>query len=363
VSSLKRPATEPTRTLIAIPVLALGLALLATVIYGPALWDVAGVRAVQAVGSWLRVPMQVISFLGSPEFFLLLVPLVFWCLDKALGVDLGILLLLSGFVNGIAKASFKYPRPFWSDPFLKLSGATSFSLPSGHAQGTATLFGYLIWYLSVGDNKDNRRTGWRWVAVALLVLLVVLVSLSRVFLGVHYPGDVIWGAAAGVALLALYIWFKPRAMGRLRGLRLGAHVLLAGASALAVVVLGLLALAIPVGNGPMFGGLYNAARSQTLVEIAGLAGMMVGLWIGLVLEARYVRFAVVGPFWQRALRYVLGLASLFIIWIGLQLILPAEPAALGLAVQVLRYAVAILWAIWAWPWLFVRIGLGVRERE
>jgi undecaprenyl-diphosphatase len=79
-----------------------------------------------------------------------------------------------------------------------LLGAEGFSFPSGHALNSTVTYGLLamlVW-----------RTGWpKWLRVALgavLVTLPVLVGLSRIAIGVHYPTDVIGGWLAGIALVA-----------------------------------------------------------------------------------------------------------------------------------------------------------------
>jgi hypothetical protein len=48
-------------------------------------------------------------------------------------------------------------------------------------------------------------------------------------------------------------------------------------------------------------------------------------------------------------------------WLGLGIVFPREPLALGLILRTLRYALAMFWAMAAWPWLFVRLGLGASE--
>ena len=89
---------KPT-TLIRIALLALAVATALTLVFGAALWDVAGNRALQALGGWLKTPMVIFTFLGDEQFYLLVIPLVYWCLHKGLGADLGVLLVLSSFTN------------------------------------------------------------------------------------------------------------------------------------------------------------------------------------------------------------------------------------------------------------------------
>lgn len=341
------------RILATIVLLAFLLAAILTALFGAALWDIPAVRAVQGLGGWLKLPMEIFTFLGDEQFYLVALPLVYWCLHKGLGQDLGVLLIMSTFTNTAVKSFFKHARPFWESASLGLSHAESFSTPSGHAQSSAALFGQAAW--SVAD----KRRGRLWVA--LLALLIVFVALSRVYLGVHFPGDILWGAAVGLALLALYNGLKPTLLPRLKRLSLGMHVLLALTTALVMVAVVALLLSIPFGSGQLFGELYTAAWSSALEDGATIAGLTIGLWLGLVLETRYVRFSVAGPWLQRLLRYVIGVAALLGIWLGLRVLFPAEPLALGLILRIVRYALAMGWVIVIWPWLFVRIGLAKRS--
>lgn len=345
---MNKPSTLGISALVA---LLLSLAL--TLVAGGWLWALDGVRAAQGLGGWLELPMRAFTFLGDEQFYLLAIPLVYWCAHKGLGAALGFLLVLSSFANGSLKAFFKHQRPFWEDAALKLGDAGSFSLPSGHSQTSAALFGYGAWFAA------GKRRGRPWAA--LLALLIVLVALSRVYLGVHFPGDVVWGASVGLGLAALFACLKPRLLPALARLSLGAHVLLAFLVAAAIIGLTAVPLAIPFGSGQMFSDLYTEAWGAALSDSATVAGLAFGLWIGLVLEARHVRFRVAGPAWQRVLRYLIGVAGLAAIWMGLRIIFPQDPLVLGLALRFIRYALAMLWAIAIWPWLFVRIGLGTAE--
>lgn len=347
--------------LVALSLLAIVLAATLTLIFGVALWDTGPVQTLQGVGSGVEALMQFFTFLGSEIFFLLLVPLVYWCINKSLGADMGVLLTFSGVVNGLLKSFLKHPRPFWSNPTLQLSDAVSFSLPSGHAQNSTVVFGYLALWLAGKENKAGRKSGARWLWVVFLILLILLVSISRAYLGVHYPGDILWGCAIGVLIITLYAWLKPRALPWLRKQAIGTHVILAVVASVAVLGAEALLLSIPFGTGQTFGGLYVDASRASLQEASGVAGMVLGLWIGLATEMRLVRFTVAGVWWRRALRYVIGIAGMFIIWMGLRLIFPEQPQALDLVLRIVRYGLAMLWAIVGWPWLFVRLKLGTRE--
>jgi membrane-associated phospholipid phosphatase len=342
-----------TRTLGIAALTALLVALIATLLWRDWLWSTAGNRALQSLGGWLTAPMRAITFLGDEVFYLLMMPLVYWCIHKGLGADFAALIVISGFANGCLKSLVKRSRPFWEAPGLQLSRAVSFSTPSGHAQSSAALYGYLAWFLA------GRGRGVTWAV--LLALLAALVALSRVYLGVHYPGDILWGAAIGLTIAALYAALKPVLVPRLKEMSLAEHLIMAPVTAAAMLAVMALLRSVPFGNSARFPELYGQAMNATIEESAAVSGLALGLWIGLVAETRYVRFSVAGPVRQRALRYAIGAATLAVIWFGLGVIMPAEPSALSVTLRVARYALVMGWAAAGWPWLFVRLGLGERE--
>ncbi len=101
----------------------------------------------------------------------------------------------SALLNIAAKAAFARERPsLWES----IAPEHNFSFPSGHAMGSMTLAWVLVLL--------TWRTRWRWPMVALMLAFVVLVGLSRVYLGVHYPSDILAGwAAASVWAVAVYL--------------------------------------------------------------------------------------------------------------------------------------------------------------
>lgn len=97
----------------------------------------------------------------------------------------------SGLLNVAAKHTFQRPRPtLWESP----APESTFSFPSGHAMGSMTLMAVLVLL--------TWRTRWRWPVLGAAVVFTALVGLSRLYLGVHYPSDVLAGWAAGLAWVA-----------------------------------------------------------------------------------------------------------------------------------------------------------------
>ena len=101
----------------------------------------------------------------------------------------------SGLLNVVTKQLFARPRP---DLWESISPHSTYSFPSGHAMGSMTLAIVLVllaW-----------PTRARWWVVAAMAVFVPLVGLSRVYLGVHYPSDILAGwAAAAIWVVGVYL--------------------------------------------------------------------------------------------------------------------------------------------------------------
>jgi undecaprenyl-diphosphatase len=117
------------------------------------------------------------------------------------GLFFGLAVLGSMTLDLVAKFHFARVRPsLW----LSLAPENTFSFPSGHAMGSATLAVALI--LLVWPTR------WGWLTLIGSSLFVVLVGLSRVYLGVHYPSDILAGWMAGTAwVVAIYQLVAHRA--------------------------------------------------------------------------------------------------------------------------------------------------------
>ena len=157
-----------------------------------------------AVHGWasptLTAAMRLMTTAGSGYFLVPLAAILVWRWE-ARGKHASTILLTAGGLSAEAlsellKMLFHRPRP---DVFFGLSPAETYSFPSGHAFITAVYFG-ILW----GIPGRGRR--WRVAAAAL----TAVVGFSRVYLGYHYPTDVIAGWALGLAWLALWATVAER---------------------------------------------------------------------------------------------------------------------------------------------------------
>jgi len=270
----------------------------------------------------LDPPFKAITFMGEDVFFMLLLPLLYWCVDRRTGARLIILFLFSAYVNAVAKVLAGQPRPFHYDPRVRrLVEAGEGGLPSGHTQSAVVVWGYLA---------CRFRRAWFWVVAGVLM---VLIPLSRVYLGVHFPTDLLGGYVLGAALLLLYLWLEPRAEAWLRGRGLAWQL---GA---ALILSALLMLWFPTGER------HGVTAGATLM----------GISFGLALERRWVGFETEGAWWRRVLRFALGAAVLFGLHWGLQAAFRSlEPA---LFFRFVRYLLMGLAGVLGVPWAFVTLRL------
>ncbi|MDA8213095.1 MAG: phosphatase PAP2 family protein, partial [Clostridia bacterium] len=138
--------------------------------------------------------MKLITALGSIATLLpvtLLVIYIFYRRRRHFGDSLMVLAALGGgwLLDELLKIAFHRPRP----ELARLVEVSGYSFPSGHAMVSVTFYGflaYLVWF-------NFRRSSFRYFASLGLVMLIVLIGVSRIYLGVHYPSDVLAGFAAG----------------------------------------------------------------------------------------------------------------------------------------------------------------------
>jgi len=319
---------------------------------------IAWIVALHSLGEWLVAPMKFFSFLGTEEFFMLILPALYWCVDAGIGLRVGIILLTSSGLNDALKMAFHGPRPYWFSTQVKAYAAeTSFGVPSGHAQTAAGVWGMLA---------ASLRKWWAWIIAALIILLI---GISRVYLGVHFPHDVILGWLIGGLLLWLILRLWDPVTAWLKKRTLGQQILLAFAASMLLLLLslpGFLWLQTSGWQVPTDWS-ENAAAAfpdpedwpspVTLDGALTSAGTLFGLAAGVAWLARQGGFSAAGPGWKRVVRYLLGLVGVLILWYGLGKILPRGAAILPYLLRYLRYALVGAWVAAGAPALFTRLKL------
>lgn len=290
--------------------------------------------------------MQLLSVLGNFEFYLALIPLIYWCISKRFGKEVAYLLAISNILNAVGKHLGRQPRPFWLDDSIALSEESTYGAPSGHVQSATVIYLLLAYHL-------QRRIGW-----ALAILAILLMSLSRIFLGVHFWQDALLGFLIGVAVLAGYFIWRNNFQKDFGNRILGQRILIAVSIPLLIALIYAGAYFL-IGELPQVAWMEMAEEAErvSIEEVFTAAGILLGLGIGFILEASRVHFLVEGPLWQRVVRYIVGIIGTVAIWRGLALVFPEDPLWVGLPLRLFRYWLAGMWVAYYAPALFVGIGL------
>jgi membrane-associated phospholipid phosphatase len=258
-----------------------------------------------------------VTFLGNIAFLYFLLPIVYWCWRKRAGFFLMILVILASYSNFLIKGFIAWERPPIN---LWLIGANGYAFPSTHAVLAVVIWGFLAYQV--------RKT---WFTI-LSIFLVLLIAISRVYLGVHYPGDVLAGLAVGVCFLYLYrwsiVWFRPK-LARVN------DIVKAGT----VVMISLLMLLV---------------QPNTL--IASGTGLLAGVYIGILLEPHFADFSTDGIWYHQILKIAVGLLISLAIWQGLEWVFPEEPSF-----RYFQFFILGNWIISGAPWLFIQLRLAKRE--
>jgi membrane-associated phospholipid phosphatase len=316
----------------------------------------------QQLGGWLLIPMQFFSYLGTEEFFMIFLPLIFWSIDIVLGIRIGFILLLSSGINHTLKIFFHTPRPYWIDPNVKaLAVESSYGLPSGHAQIAAGLWG-LVGY------QIHKKS-----AVITAVVLIFLIGLSRLYLGVHFLTDVLLGWLLGGLTLWLYLRIEPHFITWVKKLNFQNRVIWSVASSLIILVVFLMPNWFMTGWQPpnewqVNAGAYLAAG--TLLDPLNTQGVysIAGTWLGITLGiawmySRQNGYVIEGSYTQKTVRYLVGVAGLLAIRFGLKMIFPGDLNLLGDIFRIIRYTMMGLWISVFAPLIFMRIGLAKKTKK
>lgn len=253
-----------------------------------------------------------ITSLGSLEFYMLAIPIIYWTINKHFGFRFAVFFALSAYINSGVKHLFATERP---PRELRLVTQEGYSFPSGHAQGSTAFWGFLALEL---------KKPWAYWFSAVLVALI---SISRLYLGVHWPIDIVGGLAIGLVLLFVYSQMAGK-----RWSSFSLRAIIVGS----VLFAAILYLIHPAGDGPM------------------TIGFLLGAVLGYTLESRHVQFREEATAVQNVIKSSLGLAVLFLLRIALKPILNWLPADLAIIV---RYGLMGFWACFGAPFVFMRVGL------
>ena len=279
---------------------------------------------------FLDVLMNLVSMAGEIIIPLFIILLVYWCIDKKRGYAVTLSMLTALITTQIVKAIVRYPRPFMVYPELigggRLETATGYSFPSGHSTGASSFYGSL----AVLFRSRILR--------AIAIILIVMVPVSRMYLGVHWPMDVLAGTIIGlVSAFMLAPMFLRMQESRESFLAFTAiyGIICAAVSILTAILLDM--------------GIIEALAFSDLSSNTAIAA---GALIGGNIEKRYVDFTSDGSRGKKIARYLAGAVSAIAVTIIL-IMLPLPHYSR----QFLAFAGLGLWVTLGYPAIAVKLGL------
>ena len=265
---------------------------------------------------------QMITFLGDETFYLILFPFLLWCIDFNFGLRLGIIFLLSVYINAGAKTFFHLPRPFEILPEIQKIQATGYGFPSGHAQSSMVVWGNIaLW-------KKKRP-----LIRNLCILLIFLIAFSRIYLGVHFPVDILGGWLIGAFLIILGYFLLFRNMKNL--LPKNMTLQLIGLTFFPLILLSF----------------------QTSNDMVSSIAALMGVGYGLILLQHTMGGFQPETWIKRLLSFLLGIIGIAILYIGLKILLPEEGHAFYQTGRFFRYLLLGTWISFGAPRLFIQTGL------
>ena len=292
---------------------------------------------------WLDAIVAALTHLGGETVFLVAALAVFWCVDKRQGYYLLSVGFLSTLVNQFLKITCRIPRPWVRDPEFTIveaarAEATGYSFPSGHSTSSVGTFGVLA--------TETRNIWVRVIAAALCVLI----PLTRLYLGVHTPADVLVGSAIPLFFIIVLRPILYREEGKHLPKLLGVMLAL---SAAFVAYMELFPFPADVDAD----NLYSATKNSYTL-LGALAGMIVVYAVDKKRD-----FQVDAIWYAQLLKTILGLLLVLAVKEGLKV--PLEALFGGhLIARAVRYCAVVLTAGILWPMTFPRFAkLGRKDQE
>lgn len=253
--------------------------------------------------------MRIITEAGDQYFFIIISAFIYWTIDKKFGFRFMVAYLGSAIVNGGIKSFTNRLRPYEAYPneIKPIMGETAgSSMPSGHAQAAG----------AIGINLWNEYY-YSKVIRTLMVLLIILVPLSRVYLGQHYLEDVLIGLALGLILGSTFMFLLGVGNPNKEHIR-------------ALYPIPILVILM-----------FFIKNDQLFVA----SGAYIGLTVGYYLEKTYVKAKVNGSFLVQTLKFIVGIGVALVIKEGFKHLLPyGDNETLNHVLDFIRYAFIGLWA-------------------
>ena len=280
-------------------------------------------KPIDSVIRWISYHMYAMHYLGISA-------IIYWAGYQTLAARLSCTVIFSTLIFGGCRQFFASVRPYWVSPDL-YNGLIEkgYGMPSGHVQNAVVFWGGLAFSL-----RDIFVT---FIAVAM----IVIIAISRMYLGVHFPIQIVWGIILGSSILLLSILFEKKFLRWFCCFVKGKQICIA--TFFAILPLAMIIILREVFN---IGSGNGSAHPYTFMLL--FTGMAVGITTGLVITKNI--FSKIG-LWARVTRVLFGILTLYLLWVGF------EHIANYFECKICQYTFSFIrglflawWAIWFWPW-------------
>lgn len=294
-------------------------------------WGLEVIKAMQTVANpGLNAFVAVFTNIGGAYFYLLVMCVLYWCFDEKRGFKFTYVMLLSTGVNLIIKDILKVLRPYQIDPSVKVIEEAEYSTPSGHSQSTAC-----FWPLFMFDYSKDFGKKWKTWAWILTFTMPVVIGITRPFLGVHYPTDVFLGWFLGAVFAIIGLFVAPKVGEFVKKLPQSPKILCCAIIPFLMLVM-----------------------NKTLTTIPG---MLFGIGVGYVYLDNLGGFsAKEGTWWQKLLRFVIGVAGAGLLYVGFKM--PAKTSEYYNLLHFAKYALIGVWCALGAPVVFVLLKLAQKAQ-
>ncbi|HXV60516.1 MAG TPA: phosphatase PAP2 family protein [Vicinamibacteria bacterium] len=269
-----------------------------------------------------------VTDVGSTLGYLVMIPVLWWGFSWRLAIRLFVALVLSVYLNALLKDAVALDRPFVNSDITPLRTPEEYSFPSGHAQNATVFWGLLGLHV---------RKLWFG---GVCILMIVLIGFSRVYLGVHFPSDVVGGIAIGSSIAWLFTKASLRIVAQVTSLSMPKQLL---------VTMGLPAI---------------LTVTHSTANVAAAMGALAGALSGLVFARHHRLYPEGVPRSRRRAWLMVGLVGLPGIYLATGAVGLADGSAWAGLHHWLRYAVIGLWVSFLVPRIvsFARIASPERRR-
>ena len=310
------------------------------------------IQALQTLSPSLDGLMKFFTFLGKIEFYLIIIPLIYWTIDRRIGMRALLALIFTDTLGMAFKLLFHQPRPYWIGGVKQMAEETSYGIPSTHASDSLAVGGYLAYRF---------KKSWFWIVIGVVLFLI---GLSRLYLGAHFPHDVLFGWLIGALVLWGFARFADEAATWAKSYTLSMQVAIGFVISIAIIMIGLLIRLLVSGTSDPVSWSSYATEARTISPFFTLSGALFGAISGYALMRQYTRFLTSGTLGIRVLRYLVGIIGVVLIYFGLDEVfglLAADETILGYVLRFIRYGAATFWMTLGAPYVFLKIKLAKAE--